>query len=226
MVTGYSKACLGVLTLGQSPRPDITPTLKAVLGGGVSILEAGGLDGLSSEAVASLAPMPGETPIETRLQSGKPVLLSKDRLIPRLAEMAISIKSQCSRVLLLCSGDFPELSDACPGLIFPVHLLRGVVKSMAAGLTLGVMGPASDMDRAPEQWRPMARRVVCDAASPYDPSAMIEAAAIRLNWAGADIILLDDMAFTDEHRRIAAAASSKPVICAAAVTARVLSDIL
>jgi hypothetical protein len=40
------------------------------------------------------------------------------------------------------------------------------------------------------------------------------------------MILLDDMAFTDEHRRVVAAAAGRPVICATTMTARVLVEIL
>lgn len=219
-------ACLGVLTLGQTPRRDVTPTLQAILGAAVQIHEAGALDGLSSASIAALAPQAGETPIETRLRSGEAVLLSRDRLLSLLVRAGSNLLALCGRVLLLCSGEFPALTAACPGLIMPANLLRGVIKAVAGGQTLGVMGPATDMERAPDQWAPLVRRVVCAAASPYDRLSVIETAGSQLVKAGADIILLDDMAFTEEHRRVVSASVVRPVICATTVTARVLVEII
>ena len=169
-------ACLGVLTLGQSPRRDVTPTLQVILGEAVRIREAGGLDGLSPAAIDALTPRAGEVPIETRLNTGKAILLSKARLLPRLVAAAEALQANCQRVLLLCSGNFPDLTAACPGIIQPVTLLRGIVGAVAREKTLGVIGPASDMARAPDQWAPLAGRVICAAASPYDPLPAAEAA--------------------------------------------------
>lgn len=223
---GQATACLGVLTLGQSPRRDVTPTLQSILGAGVKILEAGGLDGLSPEAVAALGPTACETPIETRLSSGKAVLLSRERLLPHLVAAGSGLLKICDRAMLLCSGEFSALAAACPGLIRPAILLRGVIEAVAGSQRLGVMGPATDMAHAQVQWAPLARSVVCAAASPYAQPAEIEGAGRELAAAGADIILLDDMAFTDEHRRSVAAAARRPVICATTMTARVLVEIL
>ena len=38
---------IGMLTIGQSPRNDILPGLKEILGKNVEIVEAGALDGLT-----------------------------------------------------------------------------------------------------------------------------------------------------------------------------------
>jgi protein AroM len=183
---GQTTASLGVLTLGQSPRRDVTPTLQTILGAAVQIHEAGGLDGLSSESIATLAPRPGEIPIETCLRSGEPILVSKDRLLTHLVRAGSGLLALCGRVLLLCSGEFPALTAACPGLIMPATLLRGVIRAVAGEQTLGVMGPATDMERAPAQWAPLVRTVVCSAASPYDRLPVIETAGRRLAKAGYD----------------------------------------
>jgi len=91
---------------------------------------------------------------------------------------------------------------------------------------IGLVGPASDLDRAPEQWRPYAPRLVCAAASPYGPASEITAAGSALVAAGADLIYLDDMGFSDEHRVMLAAFTGLPVLCATTLTARVLCEIV
>jgi protein AroM len=49
---------IGVVTIGQTPRRDIVPHLRSVLGDHIEIIEAGALDGLSEEEVATQAKRP------------------------------------------------------------------------------------------------------------------------------------------------------------------------
>lgn len=41
------KVKIGAITVGQSPRVDVTPDLWPIFGPNVELIEAGGLDGLS-----------------------------------------------------------------------------------------------------------------------------------------------------------------------------------
>jgi protein AroM len=217
---------LGLLTLGQSPREDVTPTFRAVLGGSVRILERGGLDGLAGEALDALRAGPGDPVVETRLRSGAAIELSRTALLPRLVSTALQLAAECDPVLLLCTGAFPALEEACPNLIQPIHLLRGAVRALARHRLLGLIGPASDLDEAPAQWAPYAPRVVCAAASPYEPAAAAAAAARSLAAGGAQVILLDDLGFNQEHRAAVAATVQVPVLCATTLIARMLGEIL
>ena len=218
-------AALGLLTLGQSPRADVTPAFRAVLGDAVRILERGALDGLEGEALHQLRALPPEPALETRLRSGAPIGLRKAALLPLLETAARALAAECDAVLLLCSGAFPALEDSCPELIQPVHLLRGAVRALCRQRRLGVIGPASDLDAAPDQWAPFAARVVCSPASPYEPVAATAVAARALVRAGAQVVLLDDLGFGLEHRA-AAAACGVPVLCATTLAARTLLEIL
>jgi protein AroM len=221
---------LGLLALGQTPRDDVTPTLLAFMGEGAAIVERGGLDGLSGEGIAEIQATGGEAAIETRLRDGRPVALAKARLMPRLAAAADRLHEECELVLLLCSGEFPELARAFPRLLEPIRIIRGVVGAAARGRRLGVVGPESDMDAAPSQWRPYAPDVVCSAASPYGRAESvaegIAAAARDLAARGARVILLDDMGFTETHRAIAENASGVATMCATTLTAAALREAL
>jgi protein AroM len=204
----------------------VTPTLRALLGPSVRILERGGLDGLDEAGLLALTARDGEAPLETRLRSGAPIGLSRAAVMPRLAAAAEDLGRQCGQVLLLCSGEFPALAAACPKLIQPIRILRGAVAALAAHRALGVVGPESDLEAAPDQWRPYAGRVLCAPASPYAGPAAAAAAARALAERGAELILLDDMGFGRDHHRAAARAAGIPVLCATTVTARVLRDLL
>lgn len=217
---------LGLLTLGQSPRSDVTPSFKAILGQQVTFLEAGALDRLEDKQIETLFPGRTETAIQTRLANGCEVLLSKERLMPYLIEQAFYLQAYCRHVVLLCSGDFPALRTACSNLLEPIIILRGIIKALAGKKILGIIGPESDLESAPAQWHSYAGKVVCAAASPYGPQEQATLASENLLNQGAQVLLLDDMGFNEEHRIQVLKAVDIPVICATTVIARILSELI
>ena len=68
---------IGMITIGQSPRVDIVPEIKEILGEEIEVLEAGALDGLSLEQVRGFYPGKGTMssapawPTERRWLSGR-----------------------------------------------------------------------------------------------------------------------------------------------------------
>ena len=53
---------LGAITVGQSPRTDVTDDIMGIFQGKVEILERGALDGLTVEDIDRLAPDAGRQP--------------------------------------------------------------------------------------------------------------------------------------------------------------------
>ena len=88
------------------------------------------------------------------------------------------------------------------------------------------MGPESDLDAAPSQWAPWAPRIICAPASPYDPVEVAVRAGKDLCERGAEVIYMDDMGFSEEHRAVVARVARRPVLCATTLTARVLCEFL
>jgi protein AroM len=213
-----------MLTLGQAPREDVTPTFRAILGDGVRIVERGALDGLDGPALAAITAGPGEDPMETRLGSGPAIGLRREALVPLLVEAGWALERDCDLVVLLCSGEFPVLAAACPRIVQPIHLLRGILHGLAGGRQLGWIGPASDQPSACEQWAPYVPNLICEPASPYQPLAAALQAAESLVRRGAEMIFLDDMGFREEHRA-AIAVHGLPVFCATTLVARILRDL-
>ncbi len=73
---------VGLITVGQSPRSDVVPDMAEILGGDVEIVEAGALDGLDRERIATLAPEGDDEILVTRLTDGRSVFVGKTRMIP------------------------------------------------------------------------------------------------------------------------------------------------
>jgi protein AroM len=217
---------LGLLTLGQTPREDVTPTLQSILGKSVQIIERGGLDGLSESGLMEMMAQEGEAQLETRLRSGAAIALSKGAVLPRLIKAGHDLARECDAVLLLCSGEFPALAEACPTLIQPIHILRGAILAAARNRLMGLIGPESDLEEAPAQWAPYAPRVICAAASPYESIETIVAAGKSLIARGAELVFMDDMGFNEKHRTAVLRAVNRPVVCATTLTARALCELL
>lgn len=221
---------IGLLTLGQAPRTDIEPTFRAVLGDGVAFSQRGALDGLKGCDCVELGPTEGESGIETCVRgldgSVRGVLVAKRLLLPRLIAAGLKLAEECDALVLLCSGRFPALKRAVPRLIEPIVVVRSVVAALAGHGRLCIIGPESDMEAAPAQWRPYAAQVFTAAASPYDGQEALVRAALRAQTLGADYILLDDMGFTEQQRQTARKASGLPTLNATSITARVLQELV
>ena len=64
---------LGTITIGQAPRPDITPIIDAAIGAGVPRQHVGLLDGLGGEEISRFRSRPGQPELITRLLDGRAV---------------------------------------------------------------------------------------------------------------------------------------------------------
>ena len=63
---------LGAITVGQSPRTDVTDDIMGIFQGKVEILERGALDGLTVEDIDKLAPDAGEYVLVSRMRGRQP----------------------------------------------------------------------------------------------------------------------------------------------------------
>lgn len=46
---------IGAVTIGQSPRVDVTKDIMGIFGSSVELIQAGGLDGLTKEEIKALS---------------------------------------------------------------------------------------------------------------------------------------------------------------------------
>ncbi|NJD19198.1 MAG: AroM family protein, partial [Gemmatimonadetes bacterium] len=75
------------VTIGQTPRTDMVPELAARLPQGIEIREVGALDGLGSQAIAAMAPAPGEARLVPRLAHGGQAVVGKAKMHLRLQDI-------------------------------------------------------------------------------------------------------------------------------------------
>jgi protein AroM len=225
-MTTARRPVVGLVTIGQSPRPDVVPDMAAVIGPGVDVREAGALDGLTRADIDALAPRGDDEILVTRLRDGAPVFLGRQR-IERLLEARIAALEREGATLtaLLCTGDFPKLSATRP-IIQPQPVLVGTLRGMSWPGRLGVVVPSvPHVPQAEARWRGEGFDPVVAALSPYDeedPAALRRAAeAVR----GSGLVVMDCMGFRRKTRDEMAGLAGAPVLLANLLVARVLAEL-
>ena len=96
------KVKIGAITVGQSPRVDVTPDLWPIFGPNVELIEAGGLDGLSREEIETFVPEDGDYVLVSRLKDGSSVTFAERYVLhrgipfPKWRQILASKQNTCS----------------------------------------------------------------------------------------------------------------------------------
>ncbi|QIK71646.1 AroM family protein [Propioniciclava coleopterorum] len=223
---------LSLVTIGQSPRVDITAELDGYLPTGVEIIEFGALDHLDEAGIAAIAPRAREGHLTSRLRDGGSAVFGHGHTVP-LVQRAIRSGEDAGAdaTVLLCAGDFPGVVHDKP-LFLSERLshdgVRGLLSGLGAG-RLGVVRPLPEqLDAGYAHWgRSLGRfPAAMAAASPYTDSLETIAAASAKVADRVDLVVLDCMGFGEDARRAAAEASGVPVVTVRGVALRLLSSLL
>lgn len=223
------KPTIGLVTIGQSPRVDLTPDLEELWQSRYTLLERGALDDLSPEAIAELAPAEDETVLVSRLREGGCARIAEERLIPLVQEAITQVGRQASAVFLLCTGEFPPIASSVP-LFEPDRLLRNAVRGIIRpGQTLGVIVPEADQQEdIIRRWaKYIDNPVITDFGSPYaSDTELLERAAERLSQQNVDLIVLDCLGYSQKMKALVKAITGCPVIIPRTLVGRLIEEVL
>src|SRR5215813_8898816 len=194
---------LGTLTIGQAPRPDVTPILDRYVPTSVKRIHRGLLDDLSRDEIARAY----------AAKAGEAVALEADG---------------CNIVLLLCTGAFGGLHLKRGFLLEPDRIIPPAVAGLARDRQLGIIVPvASQITSESDKWKALERPPIFAAASPYaDTVDVVTASGVSLVRRGAEALLLDCIGFVEAHRRQLAHASGLPVILSNALMAKIVGEMV
>jgi len=223
------QATIGIVTIGQSPRDDVVPDMKRLSGIEAKILECGALDGLSLSEIEQLAPGEGEYPLATRLRDGSHVIVSRDRLVPRMQKCVDSLVAQgADIVLILCFGEWPPFESA-KLVIRPLEPLCAFISALADTQDkIGVMVPAAgQIDEFEKKLDQRGNAVKAVYASPYSTEALDEVsnAARSLREDGAGIVAMVCPGYTLEMKRIVQRITGKSVVLARSMMAYMIKEL-
>jgi protein AroM len=231
MIARSDRQRIGMTTIGQAPRDDVVPAMRAFLPAGLGIVERGALDGLSYDETQPFWAAPDEVGIVTRLRDGSSVLLSHAKILPAMQAAVDRLVREegAELVVVLCGANWSALRSekliVNPGTLFPA-----VIGSLAAGRRLGIIKPdAGQVTKERERYAALGIDAVVTAASPYAGPARLDLAreaAGQLREAGCDLVWMTCVGMDAPMRDIVAEVSGVPVILAHALLARIVTELL
>ena len=222
---GITMAKLGVLVVGQGPRPEIESELARHLNG-VELDLRGCLDGLDAAEIAALAPDGDEPELFTRLPTGASVTLSKREVVRRGESQLDALeRSGADVVVMLCTGGFPGWAGR--RVLFPDVIFGHFVRGVQPRGHLGVLTPLpSQLADAEARWTGGDHRVTAVALSPNAGKDETAAAGRQLAAAAPDLLVLDCVSYTREMKATLCRATGRPGALAISCIARVVGEVL
>lgn len=219
-----SAPVLGVVTIGQTPRPDLARAFADAAPHAV-VRVAGALDQVSDAQLAAFTE-PGDYPLLVRLASGGTAEIPMEHLIPRVARAAHSLaESGAVVVVIACAGGFPDIPCPVP-LVLPGRVLPAVVGALSRSRRIGVVTPnRAQVPFAKRKWTEDGFDPVVIWASPFDETEMLRAADEFADM-DLDLIVLDCMGHDDRCRAAVAQRTRRPVLAAQTLVARVAASLL
>ncbi len=220
------EAKIGLLTIGQSPRDDLTPEIKALLSPGLQIIEYGLLDKLNLSEIKSLEPEINEIPLVSRLRNGQQVELSPNK-ISRLWLQALKLmqtKLNIKAAGLLCTHDFGQQTESPIPVIFPFNYLKFLINYILKPNSLGVVVPlASQIKATRNKWGE--HRVFVQSKSPYTQDKSWPEIAISLAQAKVEAVLLDCIGYKIKDKQTLQNLLKVPILLPRTVLAFALNQL-
>lgn len=219
---------IGMITIGQSPRIDIIPEMREVLGADVEILEAGALDGLTLEEVEKFYPKGKDYILCTRMSDGTEVVVAKRFIIPRVQKCIDLLSEKGAEIIVfICTGLFPPFSSRKLFVEAQKILDHSILALHGEKERMGLLIPLSDqIKQARRKYDRLKGRVIIKAASPYGPEDEISIAAEGLKKADPHVIVMHCMGYTQAMKKKVMEIIGKPTILARSLVARTVKELI
>ena len=218
---------IGMLTIGQSPRDDIIPPLKEILGPVHEILEAGALDDVTREEIEGIVFRPDDYLLVSRLRDGTEIKIHKRLILPHLQKRIHELEEKgATLTVIMCTGKFPPFQSQ--GLVVtPQEILRGVLEASLKNGKLAVVYPAEEQThKGEDDFGRDGVTIYADHLSPYEGKEDLEQLAERLKEQDPSLIFLNCFGYSSNVKKTVAERTGKPVIHSNVVVARVLKELV
>jgi len=218
---------LGVVVIGQSPRPSVAAEIAAVVPPDIAIELRGALDGMSRAEIDAIAPRDGTDALFTLLPNGDAVTISKKAIELRASLQLAQLKHEGVGVTMLaCTGKFPNLSKVGL-LILPSVVLHRIVDAVLPRGRIGVFSPLAEQTALIDRkWRREGIEVVGVTLRPGSDDVAVDRAAGAMAEKHPDLVVMDCMSYSSANKARVRQSYSGPVILAIATAARVVAELV
>ncbi len=216
---------LGLVTIGQAPRDDVTPEVLAHFTNTPEVIEVGALDGYEdAAAVEADIGVDGDEPLYvTRMTDGTAVRVRQHAVYELIGERLRELETEVDVIGLLCTGSFPEYDVAVP-VLAPSDLLHAWARAIDPETVAVLMPDAKQEAQTMDKWGDDFE-VVPIAVDPYDEETSFEAAGEEIP-AEADLVVMDCIGYTESMRRTIREAADTPVLLGRSVLAKTAEEVL
>jgi protein AroM len=184
-----SQKRIGILVIGQSPRPDLVAPLEDLLPD-CQIIQAGALDDLTVDDLPE--PSNAIYPLVTRMRAGQRVMVEEGFITPKLQGALNLLETEGVRAtLLLCAGTFADLHGRLP-LFVPFRIGCRVLGALQTK-SIGLITPFVEQENPiRERWEKMGwRTTVWTADLGIQDAAFNQQLNERIHTNNLDCIVLD-----------------------------------
>ena len=219
---------IGMITIGQSPRVDIVPEMKGILGPEVEIIEAGALDGLTIDEVRQFSPKGRDYILCTRMSDGTEVVVAKRFIVPRVQKCIDLLSQRGARIIIfVCTGLFPPFSSKTLFIEAQKILDHFILALHGEKERIGLLIPLSDqIKQARKKYGRLKGKMIIRAASPYAAGDEISVAAEQLKKADPHVIVMHCMGYTQAMKKKVMEITGKPTILARSLVARTVKELI
>lgn len=219
---------IGAVTIGQSPRVDVTPDIIPIFGEGVELLQAGALDGLTKEEIHKMSPPETDYVLVSRLNDGTFAKFGESFILERMQKCIARLEEQgAALIMIFCAGTFPDIFEANVPIVYPAKILNGLAQALSRNSNIIVITPdEQQVQQAYDQWGPIMKKVTPIPANPYGDISEVRNAAEKAKDIEADLIVMDCIGFTRKAKQIVASITGKPVLLCRTCLARTVSELL
>jgi len=218
---------IGMVTIGQAPRRDVTADIAPILGEGFQIIERGALDNLSLDYISkNLSPDSDDEVLVSRMKDGSQVRIGKSKILPLIQGKIHELDALgVDLILLLCNDPFPDFKHRSL-LIKPEEILHSVAAKLSRTKKIGVMMPdKSQLERIKILWRKYGIEAVAVGVSPYEPVENLSMELEKLKDEDIDLIFMECFGYTLEMKEEVRRITKKPVILTKTLIFKIIHEL-
>jgi protein AroM len=218
----------GMITIGQSPRIDIVPEMREVIGPEIEIMEAGALDGLTLEEVKRFYPRRGDYILCTRMSDGTEVVVAKRFILPRVQQCIDLLTGRGAEILVfICTGHFPPFSSTRLFVEAQKIVDHFILALHGENERMGLLIPLSDqIEQARRKYRRLKGEMIIRSASPYASEDEVTQTAKELKKADPHLIVMHCMGYTQAMKKKVMEITGKPTVLARSLVARTVKELI
>lgn len=208
---------VAVITIGQTPRPDVIPEIASMLRD-INLAEFGALDGVSDAEIAAQVPVGDEFGLFTRLAGGRHIIVRARFALECLERLSERLDGEDYDLLVLATtGVFAPIATRTP-FVHGQHTVDAWIAALVVGdSSIGLIYPLPQQGAILSEFNYGTLLQSANATVTGGHSAQLAEAIGRVS--GADLILMHSVGYTEAMAKQVAVASGKPVVTARRIIA-------